>query len=311
MTNHKGRKRLKSKRRKIRIFITICTAVLFLSFTYIMDVCGVWRNIFALTKAGSIYEEGRSYPLSVTVYDAGNANCVLIRYEGYYILIDSGMQKVQNDISDKLKSAGIDRLDLVILSCPDEKYIGSMCKIADNVWIDRFVTCECGSGETSDEYGELLKKLGEKSVPVEYVRSGDKISFGEMDLKIVAPCRQCDSPSDNSLAVRLSFGEFAMLFMGDTSKTSQSDMLDSGEELRCDVMLTARQGRQNSVTDEFLRAADPRDAVISVEQTDYLPDDKVVRRILDYGCSLYRTDYSGNIVIASDGADYSVLTQFK
>ena len=304
-------KQLKAAKHKIRILITVCTALLLLSVSYIMDAYGVWRNIFTFSRIASVYEESGGYPLSVTVFDVGNANCVLVRFEDHCILIDSGMQKLQNNIADKLRSENIDKIDLAVLSCPDERYIGSMCEVAETVRIDRFVTCGCNNAKTPQEYDDLLNILDTKNTPVEYAVSGDEISFGEMTLRIISPDKTDEKKSDNSLAVRLTYGEFGMLFMGNTSKKARDDLISRSENISCDVILIACQGRANSVTDAFLRAADPDDAVISVEQTDYIPDDKVIRRIIDYGCNLYRTDYSGNIVIESDGSEYKIITQFK
>ena len=65
------------------------------------------------------------------------------------------------------------------------------------------------------------------------------------------------------------------------------------------------------MTDEFLRIVNPAAAVVCVEQTDYIPDDVTIQKIIDYGCKLYRTDYSGDIIIASSGKDYKILTQFN
>ena len=295
----------------IKTFVMLCIAVLLLSVSFIIERSGVWESLFEVLHVSSIYEESNRYPLSVTVYDVGNANCVLVRCDGYNVLIDSGYEKVQNSISDNLRALRINKLDLVILSSPDKKYIGDMCGVADNVQIDKFVTCDIGDTDMTEAYTSLAEKLKEKNIVIEYAKSGDEYVFGDMNLRIVSPYKVYDTMSDNSVVVRLSYGEFGMLFMGDVSKRALGDIVDTNENIRCDVLLAARQGRSGAVTDEFLRIVNPAAAVVCVEQTDYIPDDVTIQKIIDYGCKLYRTDYSGDIIIASSGKDYKILTQFN
>ena len=298
-----------AKKRKIKIFIAICISAALLSVLYLTECFGVWSTLLTLTNVGSIYEESSGYPLVITVYDVGSANCVLVSCDGYHILIDCGMQKFGNDLSDQLRSFNIDRIDLAVLSAHDEKYIGSMCEIADNVGIDRFVTCEGSDGGQPEKYKLLLDKLNEKDVRIQYVKSGDKITLGDLSLNVLPPSGEYDTKSGDSLALRLAYGDFAMLFLGDTSKKAQTEMLESTEDIRSDVVLASRQGGWDAVSEKLLRSVDPDDVVISVEQTDYYPNDKALGLILNYGCNLYRTDHDGNIAIASDGSVYKIITQ--
>ena len=159
MTDKKKSEQVLRSKRRFKSIIAICTAVLMLSVSYIMEVSGMWDNIYQITQIGSIYEESSSYPLSITVYDAGDANCVMVRFEEHYILIDSGMKKIQNNISNKLKSEDIERIDLAILSTPDERYIGNMGYVAECVPIDRFITCDNGTAQMPETYVELLTNL--------------------------------------------------------------------------------------------------------------------------------------------------------
>ena len=309
MTDSNNGKKQKLAKRKIKMFVTLCIAVLLLSVSFIMEKSGAWESLFEVFHINSVYEQSSRYPLAVTVYDVGNANCVLIRCDGYYILIDSGSEKVQTGISDKLRALHIDKLDLVILSSSDKRYIGDMCGVADTVRIDRFVTCDNKDTELPQAYTQLTAKLKEKNIETEYVKSGDEFIFGDMNLKVVSPCKAYDSANSNSVAVRLLYGEFSMLFMGDTSKQALGDILDSNESIRSDVLLAARQGRSGSVTDKFLRTVNPAAVIVCAEQTDYTPDDITIQKIVDYGCELYRTDKFGDIIIVSSGTDYKILTQ--
>ena len=59
-----------------------------------------------------------------------------------------------------------------------------------------------------------------------------------------------------------------------------------------------------------MKAVNPKYAIISVEQSEYLPNDGTLTRLINFGCEIYRTDVSGNIIVVSDGEACSVMTEY-
>lgn len=306
----KAEKARKAAKKRLKRFILCCVIVLCLCISCVMEVCGVWTGLFSMLGICSVYVESSEYPLAVTVCDVGSANCVLIRCEGYNVLVDCGLEKLQGNVLNKLKAADTDMLDLVILTHPDKDHIGNMRNVVDSVAIQRFVTCRNGDYELTDIYNELVSKLEYRNIAIEYAECGAVYVFGNMTLRVVSPNKVYDSSNDNSVVIRLEYGEFSMLLTGDAGKAAENDMLDRGENITADVLLAGHHGSGSSTTGDFLSAVDPSDAVISVEQSDYLPNDSTMQRLIEYGCTIYRTDKSGDITIVSDGTGYKILTQY-
>ncbi len=76
---------------------------------------------------------------------------------------------------------------------------------------------------------------------------------------------QCpDHENDNSLVVRMDFGEFSMLFTGD-AETAERDFLvaSHGALLDVDVLKASHHGADNGTSDTWLAAVSPERVVIS------------------------------------------------
>lgn len=301
------RDRISSKRRLKKILLR-CIILMGLCVSCIMEVTGVWTSLFSALDIGSAYVESEMYPLAVTVCDVGSANCVLVACEGYAVLVDCGLEKLQGNVLNKLDAA--DKLDMVILTHPDKDHIGNMSEVVRSVRTDRFVTCRSADNDSTEIYEELADTLSECGVDIEYAECPNEYVFGNMTLRVVSPDRVYDSTNENSVVLMLEYGGFSMLLTGDAGKTAERDMLSRGEKLDADVLLVGHHGSGGSTSQEFLEAVDPNDAVISVEQSDYLPNDGTVQRLAEYGCVIYRTDKSGDITIVSNGTDYKIITQY-
>ena len=86
-------------------------------------------------------------------------------------------------------------------------------------------------------------------------------------------------------------------------------MIDSGMNLKADVLRVAHHGSRYSSTGEFLRAVQPAYAVISVgRENGYShPHKATLNRLAEAGARVLRTDLSGTIVMISDGKDIRVI----
>jgi competence protein ComEC len=109
--------------------------------------------------------------------------------------------------------------------------------------------------------------------------------------------------NDTSIVLRLTYGRTAFLLTGDAEAEEEEDMLRTGQPLGCDVLKVGHHGSHTSTTPEFLRAAHPRLAVISVGAHNRYghPSPDVVRRLKETGIPVYRTDRNGAVTCYSDG----------
>lgn len=259
----------------------------------------------------SIYLKSSKYPFSLFVFNVGSGNCVLLHSDECNVLIDCGRELVQFEILDVFNYLDIDKLDLMILTHPDKDHIGNMADVAKHIEINRFITCENGDYELTELYEDLLSVLDSTGIEIEYAKAGDNITFGDVALDIVSPTKVYDNSNNNSVVVKVSFRGFTALLPGDVGKAAERDIVDRGIDLSADVLLTAHHGSGSSTTDEFLEAVNPEYALISVYQSDYLPSDKTLRRLLEHGCDILRTDESGSIMVAvNENGEFGFYTEY-
>jgi len=88
-------------------------------------------------------------------------------------------------------------------------------------------------------------------------------------------------------------------------------LLDSGVDVKADVLKTGHHGSDTSSTEEFLAAVKPQYAIISVGKNNDFghPSLRVIKRLERLGINIYRTDEQGWIKIKSDGKMVDIKTE--
>lgn len=292
------------------IFLSIAAAVT-LVISAVLTVYSQWNDVFICSDLSSIYTESEEYPFSVFFFDTGSGNCILIHSECADVLVDTGLEKVQANVLDYLKILNIDSIDMLVLTHPDKDHIGNMADVARAIEVERFVTCDNGRYELTELYNELIAVLDNKGTVIEYTRAGDRFVFGSLTLDVVSPTKLYDESNNNSVVLRVRYKDFSVLLPGDIGGSAEQDILLSGADISADVLCVAHHGSGSATTEDFLNAVSPECAVISVEQSEYLPDNGVLSRLINFGCKLYRTDKSGNIAVVSTGEDYKIITEYN
>lgn len=106
----------------------------------------------------------------------------------------------------------------------------------------------------------------------------------------------------------MTYGNTSFLFTGDAEELSEQEILNSGVNIKSDVLKVGHHGSSSSTTPEFLQAVSPKYAVISYEtNNDYgHPHSETLEKL--NGITTYKTAVDGNIVFTSDGTTISVET---
>jgi competence protein ComEC len=116
--------------------------------------------------------------------------------------------------------------------------------------------------------------------------------------------------NENSVVIRLVYGEVAFLFTGDVEQTAESALAAMGEAIRSRVLKVPHQGSRTSSSESFLNAVGPEIAVLSVGERNRYghPHAEVLARYARRGVALYRTDRDGAVAVTSDGRNVWVRT---
>jgi competence protein ComEC len=137
--------------------------------------------------------------------------------------------------------------------------------------------------------------------------SGQSFDFGGTRIQILSPpigYVPAPTPKNNdSLAMRITFGQRSFLLTGDMEKPMELRALSDGWPLRSDVIKVGHHGSNTSSTDSFLDAVSPTFALISdgFENSFHHPHPLVLERLAAHRVTVLRSDFEGLVTARTDG----------
>jgi competence protein ComEC len=260
--------------------------------------------------------------LEVTILDVGQGDSVfVVSPRGKTLLIDGGgsfggFSGQENNVgpdpgeeavSPYLWSRGFQKLDVVALTHAHQDHIGGLTAILENfrvrsLWIGREVN--------SPALKNLEKLARAKKIPIVHQARSSRFSWDGVEGEFLWPEISAGEVASNaqnndSLVLRLRYGNRAVLLTGDAEKQVENEMLaeNSVQAMRADVLKTGHHGSKHSTTREFLAAVHPQVAVISAgEDNPYgHPDRELLERLEQADVHILRTDRGGAVHAFTDG----------
>jgi competence protein ComEC len=152
-------------------------------------------------------------------------------------------------------------------------------------------------------------------VSIEQERRGQSFSWDGVQVDFLWPEPSANEISataknNDSLVVRLHYGDRTILLPGDAEKQVEYTMLAENAPgfLHADVLKVGHHGSKNSTMPQFLDAVNPRVSVISAgEENPYgHPHPELLERLEGNGTQILRTDRDGAVQILTDGHSLQV-----
>ncbi|MET0591758.1 MAG: MBL fold metallo-hydrolase, partial [Polyangiaceae bacterium] len=137
--------------------------------------------------------------------------------------------------------------------------------------------------------------------------------FGGARIELLAPCpgpTPFINANDNSLVMRVSYGEHAALLVGDAEREEEEHLLaTSAASLRADFLKVGHHGSRTSSSPAFLRAVQPKDAAISCGvRNRFGHPHRATMAHLTAVTRVWRTDRDGSIRWETDGHSSRIVT---
>lgn len=256
------------------------------------------------------YGENDYDGIIVRYVDVGQGDCEIVQLpDGRNIMIDGGPNSSQGRLVTILRTYGIDKIDYLIATHPHEDHIGGLDMVVKYFDIGNVYMPKVASN--SDSFLSLANEIKAKSITVNEAKAGVRfIDEEEITAEFLSPVSDTyDNTNNYSAVVKITYRGAKFLFTGDAEVLVEEELLESGADLKSDVLKLGHHGSITSSSAAFLRAVNPKFIVIEVgEDNSYgHPHKEVLERI--EGISTYRTDMNGNISFKTDGNKVDIYTE--
>jgi competence protein ComEC len=196
---------------------------------------------------------------------------------------------------------------VVALTHAHQDHLGGLTAVLQNfrvgkLWIGREVA--------SPALAKLEELARSNGIPVEHEIRGQSFLWDGVEGQFLWPEIPASeiarsAKNNDSLVLRLHYGNRTFLLPGDAEKAVERAMLDENTEveLQAGVLKVGHHGSKNSTTPAFLAAVRPRVAIISGGEGNPYghPSPEAIERLEGAGVRILRTDRDGAIHILMDG----------
>lgn len=251
------------------------------------------------------------HDLTAHFIDAGQGDATLFQYssddESYTILYDAGNWNRQ-DVVHYLSKQNISYIDLIIISHPHADHIGQLAQIMNTfevgeVWMS-------GNTTTSRTFQSALEAVLASGANYYEPRAGEVFDIGNLVLEVIHPEQLTGKLNEDSISVRMTYGDISFLLTGDAFKQDELAMLQRTDQIQAQILRLGHHGSDTSSHPRFLEAVQPEVAIYSAGLNNQYghPHQEVIERIQQMGIPLYGTDVHGTIIVTTNGLDYAITT---
>jgi competence protein ComEC len=262
-------------------------------------------------------EEGKVAPselsgLKAHFIDVGQGDSTLFQFsEGnkdFTILIDAG-NWTGDEVIQYLRSHKVSQIDIAVGTHPDADHIGQLDQVINTfnvgeVWLS-------GNTNPSQTFQRLLKAIDTKKVDYYEPRMGEQFEVGPLHIDVLYPKTISEQDNEESISLKLTYGDVRFILTGDATTDDELKMLQSGIDVKADILKLGHHGSSTSTHPNFLREVQPAVAIYSagLNNTYGHPHEEVVNLVQNSTIQLYGTDVHGTVIVETDGKDFKILTK--
>jgi len=255
---------------------------------------------------------------TATMLDVGQGEAIYMETEERTtFLIDGGSCDIENvgtyRIQPFLLSRGVDRIDYGVVTHADTDHISGLTElIADSkITISNLILPKID--KVTDNYRKLEAVAKKNGINILYIRAGDYIREGKLNITCLHPYEGYNYSSENSYSTVLSvkYGEFDMLLTGDLEAEGEDLLISKLTEgslgganlYKYDVLKVAHHGSKYSSSMEFLSIIRPNISIISCGYGNKYghPHQELIERLKIIESRTEITYKTGAITVWTDG----------
>lgn len=242
---------------------------------------------------------------TVTLFDVGQGDAVLIGQDGNYCLIDTGTAESQQDLVRGLRRAGVQELQYLVLTHPHADHTGGVLAVLENFQVEKMLLpVWIPEEETASQWPYGMEELAyETGVSITETVEGDRYILGSGTIQVLLGGNADTGNGDAnhaSLCLLFEAGDFRYLCTGDAEQEEERKLVDRyGNGLQAVVYKAGHHGSSTSSSQELLQVVQPQVAFISCGMdNDYgHPHMETLRSLEACGAQIFRTDTMGSVTL--------------
>ena len=258
--------------------------------------------------------------LQIFALDVGQGDSFLVvSPNGKTVLIDAGNNRAGDDVTAAIQRHGLRTIDLAVATHPHADHIGGLRRVIGKLTVTSLL--DSGQSFDSDEHDRLQRAVKARKIQFIQAKRNWKLDLDSGvrleafnprgDGKWITDVREGGSVENaNSVVLRLSYGNFAMIFTGDAETETEALLVKENFLLRAQVLKIGHHGSRYATSEKFLNAVKPETAIISCGADNRYghPAQPTLDRLRRSNVQVFRTDLGGEISITSDGNRHQVST---
>lgn len=250
--------------------------------------------------------------LLVHFIDVGQADAIFLQLpNNQTMLIDAGNNKDAGIVVNYIRKTGVKKIHYLVGTHPHEDHIGGIDTVIESFDIEKVIMPKVN--HTTKTFRDVLTAVKKKDLKITRALSGKTILNNKyLTIKILGPVdTNYEELNNYSAVIKVTYKKTDFLFTGDAEKESEKQILQSGANIKSDVLKIGHHGSNSSTTQPFLDQINPQYGVISVgKDNDYdHPSKKTLNRLKKSGVKVFRTDKDGTLIFKSDGNSISISKQ--
>lgn len=228
--------------------------------------------------------------VTFTALDVGQGQSILLQSHGSTYLIDCGGdsdEKAADAALHTLLSRGITYIDGIIVTHCDRDHVGGLANLLSVVDVGKVYTSDADHSKLNLPEEDILLVEEDMVLPfetgcVKLYRSEDPSTDNENSMTILFETETC-----------------AILVTGDRSISGEEALLGRVDLPLVDILVAGHHGSANSCGTQLLSCVKPDSVIISVGKDNRFghPAPELLERLMQFNCSILRTDILGNITI--------------
>lgn len=266
--------------------------------------------------------------MTVHFIDVGQADATLFIQDEHTMLFDAATKNRGDDLVEYINKLGIEYIDVLVLTHPHDDHMGGSAEVLNNIEVGKVYGPDIfniNSLDTIGWYKDMLEAIDRidqernKGIPENeqtsiwnFPRNQDgefaKFNIGNAIVEFYAPLEdEYSDKNDYSICAKVTFGTVDVFLTGDATSNVEKALITEGCDLDVEIFQASHHGSDTGNSKEFLEAMTPESIVISCGMKNKYnhPVKSVVELYKEMNIPVYRTDESGNIVMTTDGTEYS------